>query len=266
MSSSSSSDSGGGGNAREAAISGQYQDTKPSAPPGGGATSLGSGRDYSPISSPTRDARETYITESYGGVVEPAYEMAGGEKFAVGDPAIEEARDVVEKEQNLIEKAIDIYQKFSPLGIAINFLDGLLDTTPSTGNVGPAGIKTDGTYGTVQDAIRAGQRNEPLTQGQRDLINAITPYAVYSISGTTPPAQSMVQQYFNNLGMGGQSPLSSKLETDYNTAKQSVNSLLGIVPPNQQFGYSTQPYGLLSPTNLADNPFNIEYMRTRGLI
>jgi hypothetical protein len=41
---------------------------------------------------------------------------------------------------------------------------------------------------------------------------------------------------------------------------------LGIVPPNQQFGYSTQPYGLLSPTNLADNPFNVEYLKTRGLI
>jgi len=33
---------------------------------------------------------------------------------------------------------------------------------PSTGNVGPAGIKTDGTYGTVEDAIRASQRNEGI--------------------------------------------------------------------------------------------------------
>ena len=32
--------------------------------------------------------------------------------------------------------------------------------SPSTGNVGPAGIKTDGTYGTVEDAIRASRRNE----------------------------------------------------------------------------------------------------------
>ena len=33
---------------------------------------------------------------------------------------------------------------------------------PGTGNVGPAGIKTDGTYGTVTDAIRASRRNEPI--------------------------------------------------------------------------------------------------------
>jgi hypothetical protein len=33
---------------------------------------------------------------------------------------------------------------------------------PGTGNVGPAGIKTDGTYGTVADAIRASRRNEPI--------------------------------------------------------------------------------------------------------
>jgi hypothetical protein len=56
------------------------------------------------------------------------------------------------------------------------------------------------------------------------------------------------------------------LQTSYNNAKNNVNSLLGITPPSQQFGYSTQPYGLLSSTNLAANPFNIDYLRTRGLI
>jgi len=57
--------------------------------------------------------------------------------------------------------------------------------------------------------------------------------------------------------------LSSSLQTSYNNAKNNVSSILGT---NQQFGYSTAPYGLLSSTNLADNPFNIEYMTTRGLI
>ena len=81
------------------------------------------------------------------------------------------------------------------------------------------------------------------------------------MTGATPQ-ESMVNQYFDNLGMG-QQPLSSNLQTSYNNAKNNVSSILGT---NQQFGYSTAPYGLLSSTNLADNPFNIEYMTTRGLI
>ena len=82
-----------------------------------------------------------------------------------------------------------------------------------------------------------------------------------SMTGATPQ-ESMVNQYFDNLGMD-QQPLSSNLQTSYNNAKNNVNSILGV---NQQFGYSTAPYGLLSSTNMADNPFNIEYLQQRGLI
>jgi len=88
--------------------------------------------------------------------------------------------------------------------------------------------------------------------------------APYLISGSTPQ-QSMVNQYFANMGNMGQS-LSSNLQTSYNNAKTTMNNLLGISAPNLQFGYSTQPYGLLSSGNLAMNPFNIDYLRTRGLI
>ena len=109
----------------------------------------------------------------------------------------------------------------------------------------------------VQDAKTGGGGGQALT----NIISQVP----YAISGTTPQ-QSMVNQYFANLGMSGQSPLSSKLETDYNTAKQSINSLLGIVPPSQQFGYSSDPYGGLLATNLATNPFNIPYLQQRGLI
>jgi len=62
------------------------------------------------------------------------------------------------------------------------------------------------------------------------------------------------------------SPLSSDLQISYNNAKNSVNNILGITPPSQQFGYSAQPYGLLSSTNMADNPYNIDYLKQRGLI
>jgi len=105
-----------------------------------------------------------------------------------------------------------------------------------------------------------------LTRGeQQDLQNLFTPELAYSVSGQTPQS-SMVNQYFNNMNMTQGSSLSSDLQTDYNNAKNSVNNILGITPPSQQFGYSAQPYGLLSSTNMADNPYNIDYLKQRGLI
>ena len=97
----------------------------------------------------------------------------------------------------------------------------------------------------------------------REVITGLVSQLPYTLTGTTPQ-ESMVNQYFANLNLG--QALSSDLQTSYNNAKNNVNSLLGITPVSQQFGYSTQPYGLLSSTNLAANPFNIDYLRTRGLI
>ena len=85
---------------------------------------------------------------------------------------------------------------------------------------------------------------------------------------------SMVNQYFSNLNMGGQSnintggqySLSSDLQTSYNNAKSSINNILGINQPSQQFGYSAQPYGSYSRTDLTNNPYNIDYLKLRGLI
>jgi hypothetical protein len=109
----------------------------------------------------------------------------------------------------------------------------------------------------------------------RDAITNIVSQAPYLISDTIPQP-SMVNQYFSTLGMGGQTssssvpqsgqPLSSSLQTSYNNAKTTINNLLGITPPSQQFGYSTQPYGLLSSTNVTSNPFNIDYLKRLGLI
>ena len=82
----------------------------------------------------------------------------------------------------------------------------------------------------------------------------------------TVPQESMVSNYFANLGMNQGSPLSSNLQTDYNNAKNSINSILGILPPSQQFGYSADPYGGLMASNLTTNPFNIDYLRRLGLI
>ena len=100
---------------------------------------------------------------------------------------------------------------------------------------------------------------------QQSLQNLFTPELAYSVSGQTPQA-SVAQQFFNNMNTTQGSPLSSDLQTDYNNAKNSVNSILGITPTNQQFGYSAQPYGGLMASNLTTNPYNIDYLKRLGLI
>jgi hypothetical protein len=102
------------------------------------------------------------------------------------------------------------------------------------------------------------------SDGGDQLQSYLTPIAPYLMTGATPQ-QSQVMQYFNNMGTT-QSPLSSSLETSYNQAKTNVNNLLGVGSLQGQFGYSTQPYGGLSASNLATNPFNIPYLQQRGLI
>ena len=102
------------------------------------------------------------------------------------------------------------------------------------------------------------------SDGGEQLQSYLAPIAPYLVGGTTPQ-ESQVMKYFNNMGTT-QSPLSSSLETSYNQAKANINNLLGVGSLQSQFGYSTQPYGGLSASNLATNPFNIPYLQQRGLI
>jgi hypothetical protein len=120
-------------------------------------------------------------------------------------------------------------------------------------------------YGQSRDS------NVPLSNfntgdSNRDLMNRVAPDAPYIVNPNLTIPDSVAQQYFNNLTMSQSSPLSSSLQTSYNNAKTTINNILGITPPSQQFGYSAQPYGLLSSTNLTSNPFNIDYLRRLGLI
>jgi len=110
--------------------------------------------------------------------------------------------------------------------------------------------------GSVNTDISESEAQGIYNQAQSDL-----PYLI----NNTTPQDSMVNQYFANQPTSC-SGLSSDLQTSYNNAKNSVNSILGMTPTNQQFGYSAQPYGLLSSTNMADNPYNIPYLQQRGLI
>jgi len=295
--------SGGGsdsaGDSREAyGGGGQYGG---SSAPGPGDTGGEGG--YSPSDQSTSqygggggDAREQYLTTQYPTLTQAEIEKGITESGEIIDEKVQR--------ESLIEKALDLYKQYSPLGMAINLGGSLLDSLgtaskslqnkaiafdlqnrlekayqdptfdPFTPDASVTQLEQDlarakaGEFSQqeYQDTY-APQMNQMGTtggDGERAVQTALTPYAPYAITGTTPQ-QSMVNQYFANLGNMGQ-PLSSNLQTDYNNAKNSINSLLGITPQAQQFGYSTQPYGLLSSTNLAANPFNIDYLKTRGLI
>ena len=244
------------------------------------------------------DVREQYLTNQYPTLTQSEIEKGITDKGEI-------INEKVQKE-SLVEKAFDLYQQYGLIPNALrlggSILNKLGDVSKSLQNKAIAfdlqnkleKAYQDPTFDPFtpdasvtqleQDLARAkaGEFSQSEYQdryapqmnqmgattggdGERAVQTALTPYAPYAITGTTPQ-QSMVNQYFANLGMTTGSPLSSNLQTSYNNAKTNVNSLLGITPTSQQFGYSTQPYGLLSSTNLASNPFNIDYLKTRGLI
>jgi hypothetical protein len=111
--------------------------------------------------------------------------------------------------------------------------------------------------GSVNQNLSETEINDLYNQAQVELPNIIS---------NTTPQDSMVNKYFDNMLMTQGSPLSSDLQISYNNAKSKVNSILGIVSPDQQFGYSNDPYSGLLASNVATNPFNIPYLKQRGLI
>ena len=243
---------GGGGNGRQDAES-QY-----------GADSVGS---YD--SSQNQSGRE----QSYGGgndnTVDPGFQRALKEiayqqqNPVYGDPDPEV--DVDPQDRDSITSFFDNYKaeiKSNPFNLStIGALKTLYKTTQARDMMSDVpGYEFLGYTGGDGNTT-----NTAVGGGEQDYINNAMSQLPFAMTGQVAP-QSMVNQYFANLGTSSQSPLSSSLETSYNTAKANINSILGMTPTNQQFGYSQAPYGLLSSTNMADNPFNIPYLQQRGLI
>ena len=276
---SSSSNTGGGGGGRDAS---QPDFSPPPAAPSGGGDS----------------AREQYLTTQYPTLTPSEIEKGITDEGQIIDEKVQQ--------ESLLGNIIDLYQQYSPVGRILDLGGSILSNIgdastslqnkaiafdlqnrlqkayqnptfdPFTPDASVTQLEQDlakaqaGDFTQSEYEDRYGKAGDTgqLTggggDGERALRTALTPYAPYAITDTTPQ-DSMVNQYFANLGMNNQ-PLSSSLQTDYNNAKTNINSLLGILPPSQQFGYSEQPYGLLSSTNLEDNPFNIDYLQERGLI
>ena len=271
------------------------QSTKPSAPPGGGATSLGSGRDYSapsgniggggggrdyspptvtpvvstptvtPVASTPPVAPPSILNAPSDNVVDPGFVRALDEQArrqadpVFGDPDPEV--DVSPEDRDSITNFLDNYRA----NVASNpFELGLIGALKTAYQTGQARGMMEGTPG-YEFLDRSGTTDaaDSTGGGDADITTTATQPTSTTPTFTLPP--SMVNQYFSNLGGMGNA-LSSNLQTDYNNAKNSINSILGIIPPSQQFGYSADPYGGLMASNVTTNPFNIDYLRRLGLI
>lgn len=221
---------------------------------GGGRESYGGGGQYSQPSAPSQPSPPSQPSGNGGDrVTDPGLAVALAEqKYRQQDPVFGDSDpfiDVPIEDRDTITSFLDNYAANVKANPLMAGLTGSLITLYQTGKArdllrGEPGyefLDSSSTPSGVSTGGDGGGRDS-----EQQFIQNVISQLPYTITGTTPQ-DSMVQQYFSNLGMGGQSPLSSKLETDYNTAKQSINSLLGILPPSQQFGYSSNPYGGLMP-------------------
>jgi hypothetical protein len=247
-SSSSSSDSSSTGGYDEAGIS-----TPTSAYESIGSTDSGGGNDYS---GPTYDEAALSQPSTITGPTDPG--VAGTYVDGQFVPSQDTIKGIPGYIQNIQAEYTSNPLSFllSPLGTAAKVAGQTLAANYMLGNFPSFSIS--GRTSSMQDA------GTYSSDGGDQLQSYLTPIAPYAITGATPQ-ESQVMKYFNNMGTT-QSPLSSSLETSYNQAKANINNLLGVGSLQGQFGYSTQPYGGLSASNLATNPFNIPYLQQRGLI
>ena len=143
----------------------------------------------------------------------------------------------------MIRGVTDTYKNNKALGV-LGYTGKTIKYNPD----GSGDFKYDGNYMTGN-----------VGGDERDAINQLTPLAA-NLIGNTTPQNSMVNNYFNNM----QSQNVSDVQKAYDQAKANLN--MTLTPLSSQFGYSQAPYGGFTATNLANNPYNIDYLKTRGLI
>ena len=104
--------------------------------------------------------------------------------------------------------------------------------------------------------------NKQFTAPESDNVSKALTFAPYIIGGNEAPQESMVNNYFAN--MGNNQSLSQGLLDSYADAKNNIASTLGLVDNTNQFGFNNN--SIFTRNNRTGNPFYIDYMITRGLI
>ena len=130
MSSSAGSDSASGGGREAYGAGGQYSGGGTTSTPSGGGDGGDAREQYGAVGqyeapSPTPsgggdDAREQYLTTQYPTLTQAEIEKGITETGEILDEKVQR--------ESLVEKALDLYQKYSPLGIAINLGGSLIDS------------------------------------------------------------------------------------------------------------------------------------------
>jgi len=251
----SSSDSGGGNQqaSAKAAMTGNAAysgSTKPSAPPGGGATSQGSNRDYSPTA--TDGDRITRIAEG----IEPGYRPQDSRPFGLSkEEAYKQGKitvdqrdaqpSITEQTERDITRDLTFSEQWNLAPDALKFSPVLRFLYASGKNIGEYFQKKNfQSYGTnTQESLLT-------TNAERDrnIMRDLAGEAPYIVSGTQKP-DSVAANWYKNLGSGGNEFFFSK---GYADAKAKQQSILGNPSAIRYLAVNESPFYDWLKTNSLD--------------
>jgi len=276
----SSSDGGSGASgSNKAAFTGNAAysgSTKPSTPPGGGATSLGSGRDFSGgeqnnyedhdegsanLQGHVEYAPTHHIENIHGEFDDPdsashdATYNAREQAIATRESAFGTGKHAGSEKWNPTTQKMERFQDYT--------FKEHWDRAPDAIKMSPtlrflyATGKNIGEWANQKGFKLGGSSSHDWTtnqgeggSGERDAMNKIAPHAPYMVSGITPPSSSPAANWYGNLGKTSTNN-SSNIGLQYANAKQAVAKTLS----NK---------GALGMLAVNDSPY-YDWLKTKGL-
>ena len=238
----SSSDGGSGASGSDkAAFTGNAAysgSTKPSAPPGGGATSLGSGRDHS-----FESQHGDRITRMSSGQ-EPGYRPQDSRPYGLSKEEAYRQGKITEQHKRDVTRDLDFEEHWNLAPEALKWSPTLRFLYASGKNLGEWASNKGWTWNSGTGTITDNQGNNV---GERDLMNTAAPDAPGLISGQsntqTTSGYSASQWYGNlgnNTGNAGSNPFS--FSASYAKAKAKQASILGNPSAIRQLAVNESPF------------------------
>ena len=248
-----SSSDGGGGNqhaSAKAAMTGNAAysgSTKPSQPPGGGATSHGSGRDVS--HTPDRISR-------IAGGQEPGYRAQDSQPFGLSkEEAYRQGKITVdqrdadavltEQHERDVTRDLSFGEHWANRPENIKWSPTLSLLWAGGKNVGEWFKNWGSTTNLTDDRFQDGMRGD----GERARMNTVAPHAPYIVSGTTAPSTSPAANWFQNLGTTSTNMGGFNLATEYAAAKAKVAQTLNTPTAVGQLAVNQSPFYSWLQTN-----------------
>ena len=243
-----SSSDGGGGNqhaSAKAAMTGNAAysgSTKPSQPPGGGATSHGSGRDVS--HTPDRISR-------IAGGQEPGYRAQDSQPFGLSkEEAYRQGKITVdqrdadavltEQHERDVTRDLSFGEHWANRPDSIKWSPTLSLLYAGGKNIGEW-FSNKNWGSTTSNITPADDRGDGMTESQR--MHAVSPHAPYIVAGTTKPTNSPAANWY--AGSLGNTPLSGNtfdLATEFAAAKSKQTAILGNSSAVGKLAANQTPY------------------------